>query len=118
MTGPKYYKLNGFTLVESLVALAIASSLLIPLAGWLWHQQLSEKPMLRMYASGLLEDQITRCIILHKVPQFAYCEKDLRGHEWIVEFHSDSLQGETCVNATAIHQARDTVGTMSGCFHE
>jgi len=109
---------RGFSLIEALVSLAIAAVFIPSLLGWLYPRHDSTSPQARLYAAGLLEDQVGKIIEERKIPPLPLEEKDLQGIEWTVFYTQEKKGSETCVRGLAVRLHRDTVYSMAGCFHE
>lgn len=109
---------HGFTLMEALVSLAIASALLIPISGWLWNNRDHNLAPARLYATGLLQHVLTQCVMKHAVPEFPWRERDMTGGRWVVYFRAETSQKETCVTGLAVRNDRDSLATAVVCYYE
>ena len=110
---------NGFSLIEALVALAIASTILWVIAGWLWQRPGENDAEKVTYATSLLQEQLAGIIENKRVPPDSmWQEKQTEYPVWTVFFSAKYSSDETCVKATAVRIHIDTVSSMVGCFHE
>jgi prepilin-type N-terminal cleavage/methylation domain-containing protein len=109
---------QGFSLVESLVALAIVSLLVWPIAGWLWTGGTRGQPWHRIQAQGMLEARIAEHLLAHRKPPQSQQTVDMLGNRWEIRYEVESIGTEHCIHAMALRNARDTVASSVGCFHE
>lgn len=109
---------SGFTLLEALISLAIASTLIIPISGWLWSSQTQNGVSKKLYAVGLLEDQLTQQVMLKQVPSRNYYERDELGRSWEIQWSSRVSGDETCLTGVAILNQKQSLGSASVCYYE
>jgi len=56
---------KGFTLIETLFALTLASTILLPASLWLYHSRASRAALAKFRATQVLEMEMNRAVILH-----------------------------------------------------
>lgn len=55
---------EGFTLIETIMALTLAGAILLPLSFWLYHSRASRGALERFRAAQALETELNRALIL------------------------------------------------------
>jgi prepilin-type N-terminal cleavage/methylation domain-containing protein len=55
---------RGFTLIETLIALALASAVLLPASLWLYHSHASRAALTKFHAVQALEEEMNRALLL------------------------------------------------------
>lgn len=55
---------RGFTLIETLVALTLASAVLLPASLWLYHSHASRAALAKFHAVQALEAEMNRALLL------------------------------------------------------
>jgi prepilin-type N-terminal cleavage/methylation domain-containing protein len=57
---------NGFTLVETLVAMTLAATILLPASFWLYHSRASRAALDKFHATQALESELNRAVLLRR----------------------------------------------------
>jgi prepilin-type N-terminal cleavage/methylation domain-containing protein len=57
---------RGFTLVETLIAMSLASAVLLPASLWLYHSSASRAALEKFRANQALETEMNRALILKR----------------------------------------------------
>ena len=55
---------KGFTLIETLIALSLASAILLPASLWLYHSRASRAALVKFHATQALEQEMNRALLL------------------------------------------------------
>jgi|GEM_PF-5891386 len=110
---------RGFTLIEALVSLVIASTFLWGVAGWLWPRPGTPDAAKILYANALLEEHLSEIIETRTMPvELLWQEKRVDYPVWSVFYITHNSGLETCITATAVFNHVDTISSMAGCFYE
>jgi len=61
----EYPGARGFTLVETLIAMTLEATILLPASFWLYHSRASQAAWDKFRATQALESELNRAVLLH-----------------------------------------------------
>jgi prepilin-type N-terminal cleavage/methylation domain-containing protein len=61
-----WQRARGFTLMETLVAMTLAATILLPASFWLYHSRASRAALDKFHATQALESELNRAVLLRR----------------------------------------------------
>ncbi|MGL1934454.1 MAG: prepilin-type N-terminal cleavage/methylation domain-containing protein [Fibrobacterales bacterium] len=108
---------SGFTLVETLVALAIVGMVATPLSYWLYKNPMNQRVYKRYAVDNALRDQCYQLLLHKEVAKFPGTIEVHGFGPFETTVKVGITQKETCYTATA-YRDQDTVSRFVGCTYE
>lgn len=71
---------KGFTLVETVIALILATTILVPASLWLYHSRASRAALARFHAAQALEAEMHKAQLLRRADDAA---SEIAGPPWL-----------------------------------